>query len=99
MGVAQLTPVMLSTIGFRTFYVFAFFSWLCLALGLWLPETKGLMLENVGELFDAKFGILEDLGGEGGYGGLHDKAAATAESYGAVGGQPSKKSGQFSKYL
>jgi len=86
--IAQLTPVMLSTFGFSTFYVFAFFSWLCLSLGLWLPETKGLMLERVGELFDAKFGVLEDLGGKGGYGGKHDMAAATAGSYGAVGGQP-----------
>lgn len=96
--VAQLTPVMLSTFGFSTFYVFAFFSLLCLALGLWLPETKGLMLERVGDLFDAKFGKLEDLGREGGYGGVHDMAAAAKlQSYGAVGGQPSKKSGQPSK--
>jgi sugar porter (SP) family MFS transporter len=56
-AVAQFTPVMLSTMGLSTFFVFAVFCGMCLGLAIWIPETKGVVLERVGELFDAKFGI------------------------------------------
>lgn len=55
--IAQFTPVMLQTMGFNTFFIFAFFCGLCLALARWLPETKGLVLERIGEVFAEKFGI------------------------------------------
>jgi|Transcript_15901 sugar porter (SP) family MFS transporter len=55
--IAQLTPMMLNRVEFNTFLVFGFFSFLALILARWLPETKGVMLEKVGELFDTKFGV------------------------------------------
>mmetsp|Transcript_76011 Transcript_76011/g.246157 ORF Transcript_76011/g.246157 Transcript_76011/m.246157 type:complete len:522 (+) Transcript_76011:41-1606(+) len=54
-AIAQLTPVLLGGLGFGTFYVFAMFTLLALALALWLPETKGVMLEHIDEIFDQKF--------------------------------------------
>jgi len=50
--IAQFTPMLLQGIQFNTFFVFGFF---CLVGGLlsaWLPETKGVPLENIQELFD-----------------------------------------------
>mmetsp|Transcript_45962 Transcript_45962/g.71738 ORF Transcript_45962/g.71738 Transcript_45962/m.71738 type:complete len:497 (+) Transcript_45962:44-1534(+) len=55
--IAQFTPVMLQRYGFSTFFCFAVFSFSAFLLALWLPETKGLVLERVGELFDRKFGV------------------------------------------
>jgi len=59
-AVAQLTPVLLSILGFNIFFVFAFFCLAALALAIWLPETKGLMLEHVGKVLDVKLGIAMD---------------------------------------
>ncbi|CAK9066139.1 Major facilitator-type transporter ecdD [Durusdinium trenchii] len=44
--IAQFTPVLLSTIGFGTFLIFGFFCVVALSLGLWLPETSGVPLEQ-----------------------------------------------------
>jgi len=58
--VAQLTPVLLGILGFNTFFVFAVFCLAALALAIWLPETKGLMLEHVGDVLDGKLGLSMD---------------------------------------
>lgn len=54
--IAQFTPILLGNFGFGTFYIFALFTSSALLLALWLPETKGVMLEHVDEIFDKKFG-------------------------------------------
>lgn len=53
--IAQITPLLFDSLGFGTFFVFAFFSLLALCLACWLPETKGVVLERIDELFDGKF--------------------------------------------
>jgi len=55
--VAQFTPVLFETIGFGTFFVFGFNCCVALALGLWLPETRGIPLEQIDAVFDAKLGV------------------------------------------
>jgi len=55
--IAQFTPMLLERIGFTTFLLFGMFCAVCLRLALWLPETRGLVLERVGELFDKKFAL------------------------------------------
>merc|ERR1712048_129910 len=55
--IAQFTPVLLEHIKFGTFFVFGFFCLLLIFLSAWLPETKGVPLEVVGELFDRKVGF------------------------------------------
>uniref|UniRef100_A0A7S2HWS1 Hexose transporter 1 n=1 Tax=Alexandrium andersonii TaxID=327968 RepID=A0A7S2HWS1_9DINO len=57
--IAQFSPVLLESLGFGTFFIFGGFSFIGLALALWLPETKGLMLEHIGPIFDKKFGIAD----------------------------------------
>lgn len=57
--IAQFSPMLLDCIGFGTFIVFAVFAFIALKLAMWLPETKGLMLEHISELFDEKFGTAE----------------------------------------
>jgi sugar porter (SP) family MFS transporter len=54
--IAQFAPMFLDSIGFGTFFIFAFFGLCALLVGLWLPETKGLMLEDIGGIFDKRFG-------------------------------------------
>lgn len=54
--IAQLAPMLLDSIGFGTFFIFGFFGLCALLVGLWLPETKGLMLEDIGGIFDKRFG-------------------------------------------
>mmetsp|Transcript_73957 Transcript_73957/g.178899 ORF Transcript_73957/g.178899 Transcript_73957/m.178899 type:complete len:512 (-) Transcript_73957:210-1745(-) len=54
--VNQFTPMLLSAIDFRAFFVFGAFSLAAVALALWLPETKGVSLEHMGQVFDAKLG-------------------------------------------
>jgi len=54
--IAQFTPVLLDAIGFATFLIFAVFCLAGLVLAWWLPETKGVMLEHIDRLFDAKLG-------------------------------------------
>jgi len=55
--VAQFTPVLFETIGFGTFFVFGANCLAALALAFWLPETKGVPLERIGAVFDAKLGV------------------------------------------
>merc|ERR1712151_994897 len=45
--IAQFTPMLLSGIGFGTFYVFGCFCAVSVVLSAWLPETKGVPLELV----------------------------------------------------
>merc|ERR1712107_236177 len=67
--IAFITPVLMDAIKFRTFYVFAAFCALAGALSLWLPETKGVPLEDMPQLFGPKLGEryvtqgLQDLAG------------------------------------
>lgn len=53
--IAQFTPVLLGYMSFKTFFVFAFFTAISLALSLWLPETKGVMLEKLDTVFRHRF--------------------------------------------
>lgn len=72
--VAQFTPMLLESVGFLTFCIFGLFCFSALLLACWLPETRGVELEQVGRVFDAKFGTSEPL----------DKGAAERVSYGAA---------------
>ncbi|CAJ1384441.1 unnamed protein product [Effrenium voratum] len=54
--IAQVSPVLLESLGFGSFFVFGFFSLAALLLACWLPETKGIALEDIQSLFDQKFG-------------------------------------------
>lgn len=53
--VAQTTPILLEFIGFNTFFIYGSMSLIALAVALWLPETKGVPMENIQQLFDRKF--------------------------------------------
>lgn len=52
--IAQLTPVLFEEIRFKTFHVFAAFCGLCTLLAYWLPETKGVALEDMQTIFAKK---------------------------------------------
>jgi sugar porter (SP) family MFS transporter len=56
-AIAQFTPVLLDTVHFTTFFIFGFFCAIGVALSSWLPETRGVPLELVGQLFDGKTGF------------------------------------------
>lgn len=69
--IAQCTPILLGKIGFLTFYIFGTFALLALLLAGWLPETKGVVLEQMDRVFDEKlkdlnFGRRKGLGIKGG---------------------------------
>lgn len=53
--IGQLTPILLGRISFLTFGIFGVFSFLALLAALWLPETSGLPLEHIDQLFEQKF--------------------------------------------
>lgn len=55
--IAQCTPILLGKIGFMTFYIFGAFSFLALLLARWLPETRGVALEQMDQVFDEKLGV------------------------------------------
>merc|ERR1712238_82594 len=57
MGIAQFTPMLLSSIQFSTFFVFGFFCVISVFVSAWLPETKGVPLELIQTLFDNKAGF------------------------------------------
>mmetsp|Transcript_43537 Transcript_43537/g.110840 ORF Transcript_43537/g.110840 Transcript_43537/m.110840 type:complete len:510 (+) Transcript_43537:104-1633(+) len=63
----QLTPTMLSSMGFGAFAVTVAFNVVALLFVLWLPETKGVLLEHMDQIFDKRFGKDEaqDLGKRG----------------------------------
>jgi len=54
--VNQLTPTMLSSMGFGAFAIPGAFSLAALLFAAWLPETKGVLLEHMDQIFDARFG-------------------------------------------
>lgn len=56
--IAQFTPMLLESTQFSTFYVFGFFCLLGAFVSAWLPETKGVPLENIQQLFDQKVGFV-----------------------------------------
>lgn len=74
--VAQFTPMLLEAVGFLTFCIFGGFCCIALAIACWLPETKGVELEQVGHVFDLKFGNTEA--------SKEQKIAQEAPNYGAV---------------
>ena len=61
--IAKITPLMLSHITYGTFLLFGS---LCIVMGLWtvlcVPETKGVRLESIGELFEGNIirGCIQD---------------------------------------
>merc|ERR1719507_623687 len=55
--IAQFTPMLLDSISFGTFYVFGFFCIISVFVSAWLPETKGVPLELIQQLFDNKNGF------------------------------------------
>ncbi|KAK5163353.1 uncharacterized protein LTR77_010726 [Saxophila tyrrhenica] len=69
-AVARATPVMLTTVGkggFGTYFIYGSFS-AVMIVGVWflIPETKGISLERMDELFGvANFGDIEDIGAAG----------------------------------
>uniref|UniRef100_A0A7S2JXX6 Hexose transporter 1 n=1 Tax=Zooxanthella nutricula TaxID=1333877 RepID=A0A7S2JXX6_9DINO len=63
--IAQATPVMLGRFGLGTFYVFGVFCMISIAFAVWLPETKGVPLEQMPAVFEARFGYRKGLCGGG----------------------------------
>jgi len=58
--IAHFTPVLLEAFHFWTFLIFAFFCGLGVLLAMWLPETKGVSLEDIPKLFEPKLGVQID---------------------------------------
>lgn len=91
--IAHFTPILLEAIGFYTFFVFAFFCGWAALLSAWLPETRGVGLENMATVFEAKLGASWDcedaasrklLGGEGVLAGKPEGAGTAPTTYGAT---------------
>ena len=61
--IAKITPLMLADITYGTFLLFGS---LCIVMGVWtvlcVPETKGVRLESIGELFEGNIikGCIQD---------------------------------------
>ena len=61
--IAKITPIMLADITYGTFLLFGS---LCIVMGIWtvfcVPETKGVRLESIGELFEGSIikGCVQD---------------------------------------
>lgn len=61
--IAKITPLMLADIGYGTFLLFGS---LCVIMGVWtvlcVPETKGVRLESIGQLFEGEIirGCIQD---------------------------------------
>mmetsp|Transcript_56151 Transcript_56151/g.99995 ORF Transcript_56151/g.99995 Transcript_56151/m.99995 type:complete len:495 (-) Transcript_56151:46-1530(-) len=53
--IAQFTPVLLNVFGFSVFIIFTFFCGVALMMASYLPETRGLSLEHIGQLFQERF--------------------------------------------
>lgn len=54
--VAHFTPILLDLMHFWTFILYGGFCVICVALALWLPETRSVPLEIMHPLFEAKVG-------------------------------------------
>lgn len=81
--VARATPVMLVTVGahgYGTYFIFGSFCFAMVAIAyFFVPETKGISLERMDELFGvANFSDIEDVGVAGQTGHL-GKAADNVE--------------------
>merc|ERR1719499_2723259 len=81
--IAQFTPMLLEAIEFSTFYVFGAFCLAAVLLSAWMPETKGVPLEAVQELFDDRAGF-RSTAAAGGKGRAQAAAAAGADSNAAA---------------
>ncbi|CAE7191063.1 HGT1 [Symbiodinium pilosum] len=68
--IAQFSPILMTAIGFGTFLLFGAFCIVALALGIWLPETRGVPLEQIGTCFDERFGLVEGKEDTEGYGAV-----------------------------
>jgi sugar porter (SP) family MFS transporter len=58
--VNQTTPMLLQSMGFSAFGIFAGFCLVAVLFTLWLPETRGVPLEHMSEIFDARFGTAHE---------------------------------------
>jgi len=54
--IAQFTPILLDAAGFATFTIFGSFCCVAFFVARYLPETQGLSLECIGQLFQERFG-------------------------------------------
>merc|ERR1712039_726697 len=59
--VNQSTPMLLQSMGFSAFGIFACFCLVAVLFTLWLPETRGVPLEHMNEIFDVRFGTARKL--------------------------------------
>jgi len=59
--VNQFTPMLLQSMGFSAFGIFAGFCVVSVLFTLWLPETRGVPLEHMSEIFDARFGAAHEV--------------------------------------
>ena len=53
--IGYFPPMLISTIGFNTFWVFFAINSAALGYAFWLPETRGRSLEQVTAIFYRKF--------------------------------------------
>ncbi len=60
--IGYFPPMLISSIGFNTFWVFFCFNVAALGFALWLPETRGRSLEQVTAVFYRKFERLPSKG-------------------------------------
>jgi sugar porter (SP) family MFS transporter len=59
--VNQSTPMLLQSMGFSAFGIFTGFCLVAVLFTLWLPETRGVPLEHMSEIFDARFGAAREV--------------------------------------
>jgi sugar porter (SP) family MFS transporter len=63
LAVSKATPLMLTNVSYGAYFVFGAFNTVMAIVAFWLPETKGLSLERMDELFGtADFSKVEDVG-------------------------------------
>ncbi|KAH7171365.1 hypothetical protein EDB81DRAFT_710112 [Dactylonectria macrodidyma] len=63
LAVSKATPVMLLSDPYRAYFIFGSFNLFMAIVAFWLPETKGISLERMDEIFGvADFSHVEDVG-------------------------------------
>ncbi|CAM1510822.1 Fc.00g083350.m01.CDS01 [Cosmosporella sp. VM-42] len=63
LAVSKATPVMLLSHPYRTYFIFGSVNFVMAILAFWIPETKGISLERMDEVFGvADFSHVEDVG-------------------------------------